>query len=71
MHKNIAAQLLPMAAEQLLKAGVELRGCEETMAYVAQCSQASDEDYATEFHSLILSVKVVDAMEDIVVSVEI
>ncbi|MBQ2777796.1 MAG: gamma-glutamyl-phosphate reductase, partial [Peptococcaceae bacterium] len=69
VHKNIAEQLLPMAAEQLLNAGVELRGCPETMRYVAQCNQATVEDYATEFHSLILSVKVVESMEEAILHI--
>ena len=69
VHKNIAERLLPMAAEQLLNAGVELRGCPETMRYVAQCNQATVEDYATEFHGLILSVKVVESMEEAILHI--
>ena len=69
VHKNIAEKLLPMAAEQLLNAGVELRGCAETMGYVAQCSKATSEDYATEFHSLILSVKVVESMDEAILHI--
>ena len=69
VHKHIAEKLLPMAAEQLLNAGVELRGCAETMGYVAQCSKATSEDYATEFHSLILSVKVVESMDEAILHI--
>ena len=69
VHRNIAEKLLPMAAEQLLNAGVELRGCSETMQYISQCSQATAEDYATEFHSLILSVKVVDSMDEAILHI--
>ena len=69
VHRNIAEKLLPMAAEQLLNAGVELRGCSETMQYISQCSQATVEDYATEFHSLILSVKVVDSMDEAILHI--
>ena len=69
VHRNIAEKLLPMAAEQLLNAGVELRGCPETMQYISQCSQATAEDYATEFHSLILSVKVVDSMDEAILHI--
>lgn len=64
VHKNVAEKLLPMVGEKLLSAGVELRGCLETMKYIATCKDATEEDYATEFHSLILSVKVVDSMEE-------
>jgi glutamate-5-semialdehyde dehydrogenase len=69
VHKNVAEKLLPMAAEQLLNAGVELRGCAETMGYVAQCKTATNEDYATEFHSLILSVKVVESMDEAILHI--
>ena len=69
VHKNIAAQILPKAAEQLLEAGVELRGCPETMAYIAPCKEATTEDYATEFHGLILSVKVVESMEEAILHI--
>ena len=69
VHRNIAEKLVPMAAEQLLNAGVELRGCPETMHYISQCSQATVEDYATEFHSLILSVKVVDSMDEAILHI--
>lgn len=64
VHKNIAEKLLPLIASQLLEAGVELRGCPETMAYISACKEATEEDYATEFHSLILSVKVVESIEE-------
>ena len=69
VHKNIAEKLLPLAAEQLLNAGVELRGCPQTMAYIQQCSEATLEDYATEFHSLILSVKVVESMQEAILHI--
>ncbi len=64
VHKEIAPRLLPVAAEKLLKAGVELRGCPETMAYIPQSRPATEEDYATEFHDLILAVRVVEDMEE-------
>ena len=69
VHKNIAAEVLPLAAEKLLAAGVELRGCEETMQYIPQGKAATEEDYATEFHSLILSVKVVDSIDEAILHI--
>ena len=69
VHKNIAAEVLPLAAEKLLAAGVELRGCEETMQYIPQGKAATEEDYATEFHSLILSVKVVDGIDEAILHI--
>lgn len=69
VHKAVAARLLPMAAEQLLAAGVELRGCAETMQYIPQSKAATEEDYATEFHGLILSVKVVDSIDEAILHI--
>ena len=69
VHKNIAAKVLPAAAEKLLEAGVELRGCEETMQYIKKGKPATEEDYATEFHSLILSVKVVETMDEAIMHI--
>lgn len=64
VHKNIAEQLLPMVAEKLLQAGVELRGCPQTRQYIPQSKAATEEDFATEFHDLILSVKVVENIDE-------
>ena len=69
VHKAVAARLLPMTAEQLLAAGVELRGCAETMQYIPQSKAATEEDYATEFHGLILSVKVVDSIDEAILHI--
>lgn len=69
VHRSVAAQLLPLVAERLLEAGVELRGCPETMEYIPQSKAATEEDYATEFHSLILSVKVVDCMDEAILHI--
>lgn len=69
VHRSVAAQLLPAAAEKLLQAGVELRGCPETMQYVSQSKAATEEDYATEFHGLVLSVKVVDSIEEAILHI--
>ncbi len=69
VHKNIADRVLPAAAEKLLAAGVELRGCEETMQYIPQGKPATEEDFATEFHGLILSVKVVDDIDEAILHI--
>lgn len=63
VHKEIAKTFLPMAAEALKNAGVEIRGCEKTQA-VIDCKAAQEEDYATEFLDYILAVKVVDSIEE-------
>ena len=44
---------------ELVKAGVEIRGCDKTRAILASAKIASDEDYATEYLDKIISVKIV------------
>jgi len=62
----IANEFLPRIVKKLLGAGVELRGCERTRAFVSpqQVGPASEADWATEYGDLILSVKVVDGLDD-------
>ncbi|MFM9413222.1 glutamate-5-semialdehyde dehydrogenase [Peptococcus simiae] len=66
VHKDVADAFLPMALEALKTAGVEIRGCDQTMTYGKEIAAATEDDYATEFHDLILAVKVVDSFADAV-----
>ena len=45
-------------------ARVEIRGCQRTKAIVSDIKDATDEDWDTEYLDLILSVKVVDSIDD-------
>jgi len=62
VHSSVAADFLPRAAEALV--GVELVGDDRTRAIVPSADIATDDDYATEFLDLKLSVKVVDSLGD-------
>jgi glutamate-5-semialdehyde dehydrogenase len=64
LHAAIAREFLPAMAERLLAAGVELRGCERTRALVPQARAASTEDWDTEYLDLILSIKIVDSLDE-------
>jgi len=64
VHADIATAFLPKAAAALLALGVELRGCPATRALVPQAKTATDADYAAEFLDLILSVKVVQNLDE-------
>ncbi len=44
--------------------GVEIRGCEETRKRIPAAKPATEADYRTEFLDLILSVKVVDSLDE-------
>ena len=63
VHQDAAAALLPGLLTAYRQAGVELRGCAHTRQYHPDVIQATEADWATEYHDLILSVKVVPDME--------
>lgn len=64
VHSNIAAEVLPELAERYQAVGVELRGCERTLALLPFINAATEEDWATEYLAPILSVKLVDSMDE-------
>ncbi|WP_178863561.1 glutamate-5-semialdehyde dehydrogenase [Thiomicrorhabdus cannonii] len=58
-----AATVLPELAKLYAEKGVELRGCEKTCAII-DAKPASEEDWATEYLAAILSIKVVDDVDE-------
>lgn len=64
VHRDIAADFLPQAAAALRAKHVELRGCPRTMEILPEISPATDADWETEYLDLILSIKVVDSLDD-------
>ncbi|MEK6709173.1 MAG: glutamate-5-semialdehyde dehydrogenase, partial [Nitrospinota bacterium] len=64
VHREIAPAYLPRAAKALRAKGVELRGCERTRAILTDAAPATEEDWGTEYLDLILSVRVVDSLEE-------
>jgi len=64
VHRDAAERLLPVVGTALRDAGVELRGCERTRAVLPDTIPATEEDWATEYLDMILSIRVVDSLED-------
>lgn len=66
VHDGIADQFLPTMARTLIDRGVELRGCERTRKCLddVDVAPATDEDWATEYLAMILSIKIVDGVEE-------
>ena len=65
VHRDIAAEALPVIKAALDEKNVELRGCERTRAILGDCVvPATENDYAIEFLDYILAVKVVDSLDD-------
>jgi len=64
VHRKIAPSFLPIAADKLKAAGVELRGCPETRRILKDAKEAQEEDWGTEYLELILAVRVVEDLEE-------
>ena len=63
VHKDIASRLLPPLAKIYLEKGVELRGDDAASAIVTQMKTATEEDWYTEYLSPILSIRIVDDLD--------
>lgn len=63
VHKDAAASFLPVAGKELQSKGVELRATPDALAYLDGANPAVDKDFHTEYLDLILSVKLVDDVE--------
>ena len=60
--KSRAKELLPELNTMFEKEGVELRGCQQTQEII-DCNAANEEDWRTEYLAPILSIKVVDDVD--------
>ncbi|APH38074.1 glutamate-5-semialdehyde dehydrogenase [Methanohalophilus halophilus] len=69
VNSDIASKFLPEMIEKFVKAGVEVRLDEKTYTIaedkgIRGLKKASEEDWSTEYNDLILSVKMVDSMNE-------
>ena len=63
VHADIADEWLPDALAELQARGAEIRGCERTRALFPEAVAATDEDFDAEYLAPILSVRVVDSID--------
>lgn len=63
IHKDIAEEFLPKIEAEMIKAKVELRGDEACLKICPDMKAATEDDWATEYNDLILSVKIVDDVD--------
>lgn len=63
VHTEVASAILPKLAEAYSDKGVELRGCERTLAIIS-ANAATAEDWDTEYLAPILSIKIVDSIDE-------
>lgn len=64
IHRDIAAEFLPVIAKSLMEHGVQLRGDEIACQLVSTIRSVTEEDWDTEYNDLIMAVKIVDSLDD-------
>ena len=66
VHEAIAENFCPSMVAKLKEAGVEIRGCAKTLALLPNegIVPATEQDWATEYCDLILSVKIVADLDE-------
>jgi len=64
VHQKVAKTFLPKMKSEFDKAGVEIRGCDRTREILKDIKPAVEEDWSTEYLDLIISVKIVDSVEE-------
>ncbi|MDC9724460.1 MAG: glutamate-5-semialdehyde dehydrogenase [Gammaproteobacteria bacterium] len=60
----IAGDILPRLQQRYAAESVELRGCELTQIILTDITAAADEDWDTEYLAPILSIRIVDGLDD-------
>lgn len=64
IHKNIAEKFLPLLEKKLLEKDVEIRGDEIAYSICNNIKKATEVDWGTEYLDLIISVKIVNSIEE-------
>ena len=70
VHQGIAAQFLPRIVDVLRQKGVTLRGCENVLRLVPGVEPASESDWYEEYLDLVLSVRVVNDMDEAIAHIK-
>ncbi len=63
VHRNIAAEFLPLLVKSMNEAGVEMRGCAAAREIMTGLIPATEEDWQAEYLDLILAIRIVDSYE--------
>jgi glutamate-5-semialdehyde dehydrogenase len=69
VHADVAERFLPAVARALIERGIELRGDAATCRLVPQAKKATRDDYYTEYLGPLMSVKVVDSLDEAIAHV--
>ncbi|MDO6514807.1 MULTISPECIES: glutamate-5-semialdehyde dehydrogenase [unclassified Neptuniibacter] len=69
VNSSIAEEILSELSERYQAAGVELRGCERTRKLLPHIKLATEEDWSTEYLAPVLSIKLVDSMDEAILHI--
>lgn len=69
VSEAVAADVLPMLSAAYAEKGVELRGCAKTRQILTNAVEATEEDWSTEYLAPVLSIKVVENMDEAIVHI--
>ena len=64
VHKDFAKKFLPLMVDKFKRAKVEIRGDNKTRKRVKGLNKATEKDWSTEYNDLILSVKIVNNLNE-------
>jgi glutamate-5-semialdehyde dehydrogenase len=64
VHRDVAAEFLPRVGRALSERNVELRGDGRARALLPQARPASEHDFAAEYLGPIISIKIVDSLDE-------
>jgi glutamate-5-semialdehyde dehydrogenase len=64
VHRALAKTMLPKVVKALQDAGVEVRGCPRARRAAAGVKPAAEKDWSTEYLDMIISIKVVDGIDE-------
>lgn len=64
VHASIASKFLPEFEKAAKEFSLDIRGCARTKVLVSSATEATEEDYSTEYNDFILSVKVVNTLTE-------
>lgn len=64
VSRSVAEGVLPELARRYGEKGIELRGCEDSRRIVPHMQAATEEDWTTEYLDAMLSIKVVDGLDE-------
>ena len=70
VHSEIANDFMPLLINALKAQACEIRGCTETYNYDENIQQATEEDWSTEYLLPIVSIKIVNNIDEAIDHIE-